>query len=84
MFDDIKSLIANVQAVQIGDALIDLGNLSTKLGNTYNALLRGEKFAVDDTQLDTASRTSRRAATPSPSSRRALLTKRRWTRRRSS
>ena len=54
MFDDIKSLIANVQAVQIGDALIDLGSLSTKLGNTYNALLRGEKFAVDDTQLDSS------------------------------
>ena len=54
MFDDIKSLIANVQAVQIGDALIDLGSLSTKLGNTYNALLRGEKFAIDEAEEDKA------------------------------
>jgi hypothetical protein len=48
MFDDVKKLIENARNLQIGDALIDLGNLSTKLGNTYNAIVRGEKFAIDD------------------------------------
>jgi hypothetical protein len=52
MFDDVKKLIEEARNLQIGDALITGGNLSIKLGEFYNAILRGEKFAMDDGELN--------------------------------